>query len=140
MRAHHLLCIQGFQGHGYSPEYTANLAAIVARLRADPALPVEVRQSPDDVCVPCPFLRQAGCAAKGSGTEARVRARDEQVMRRLGLAESQTVAWADILARVASRIGEEDLPGICGDCDWLPYGMCTDGIRRLASSARQVGD
>ena len=49
-RAHHLLCMLTFAGDGYTPEFVANFAAIVARIGAGEA--VELVDGPDDVCAP----------------------------------------------------------------------------------------
>lgn len=50
LRAHHLLCLLTYVGKGYTPAFTANYDAIVARLNAgEDALLVE---GPDDICAP----------------------------------------------------------------------------------------
>ena len=52
-RPHHFLCSLGFEGKGYSPEFTANMAAIVmGRVRAPQgdATVIEVADGFDDIC------------------------------------------------------------------------------------------
>jgi len=39
LRPHHLLCIQKFTGHGYSPSFTAHMHALTASLRQSPMQP-----------------------------------------------------------------------------------------------------
>jgi len=63
-RPHHFLCSLGFEGKGYSPEFTANMTAIVqGRLRAPggESARITVTVAADDICAPCPSRRMTGC-------------------------------------------------------------------------------
>ncbi|HII92208.1 MAG TPA: DUF1284 domain-containing protein, partial [Methanosarcina sp.] len=42
IRAHHLCCIQGFQGYGYSPVFVANMRAVISDIKAFPSRPLEL--------------------------------------------------------------------------------------------------
>ena len=55
LRAHNLLCIQGFVGKGYSPEFVANMKRIVGGLLG--RTEVTVVEEPDGLCSACPNLR-----------------------------------------------------------------------------------
>jgi hypothetical protein len=131
LRAHHLLCILGFRGLGYSEEFAARMARIAGQLRSSPHTVVKVVYKPDEICAPCPFLKDGGCQQKGAQSEEDVRRRDLAVIDKLGLATGDRLPWADITARIKSRMRPEDLDAICGDCQWLSLGYCADGIRAL---------
>ena len=64
LRPHHVMCAIGWTGRGYSPEFSANMdAVVVGRLRADPDTPVQFTGTADSVCAPCPRTRPASMSA-----------------------------------------------------------------------------
>lgn len=129
LRAHNLLCIQGFVGKGYSPEFAANMARVVESLGESAG--ISVIDEPDALCSACPNLSETGCALHGQGTESGIVRQDRNVLRRLGLESGTTVTWGDILERIREKIAPDDLDDICGACPWLPMGHCKEGLRRL---------
>ena len=50
LRPHHLLCLQTFVGHGYSPEFTAHMTYVKSLLDADSHAPITLVNGPDDLC------------------------------------------------------------------------------------------
>jgi len=58
IRAHHLCCIQGFQGYGYSPIFVANLRVVISDIKAFPSRPLELISECDVVCESCPGKRE----------------------------------------------------------------------------------
>jgi hypothetical protein len=60
-----------------------------------------------------------------------MQAQDRHVLKLLGLNAGSTVRWRDVLERTRLSIKGRDLPGICGNCRWLPLGYCAEGIERL---------
>ena len=133
LRGHTLLCLQGFRGEGYSPGFTDNLATIHRSLSGNPDQPVELVEEPDAVCGACPHRAPAGCSLNGGGSEAGMQAQDRHVLKLLGLNAGGVVRWRDVLDRIRRSIKGSDLPGICGQCRWLPLGYCKEGIDRLRS-------
>lgn len=129
LSAHHVLCVHGFRGMGYSPGFVAGLTAVVDALRADPGLRVRVRVGSDQVCRACPSLTPGGCARYGRG----VVAQDARVAARLGLAQGEVHAWAALQDRVRARVAPGDLAGLCRGCPWLGHGVCAQGIADLAA-------
>lgn len=129
IRAHNLLCIQGFVGKGYSPEFVANMSEVIDGLRNRSE--VTVLAEPDAICDACPNLAESGCALHGEGSEQGIVRQDRDVMARLGIEEGATLAWGLIVERVAERVRPDDLDEICGSCPWLPLGVCKDGLRAL---------
>ena len=132
IRAHNLLCIQGFVGEGYSPAFVRNMTAVVASLAPDAE--VTVVAEPDAICDACPNLTEGGCALHGDGTEAGIVRQDRDVLRRLGIEEGAPVSWREVLATIARSVAPQDLDAICGACPWLPLGHCKRGLARLRAS------
>lgn len=131
LRAHHLICILGFRGLGYSKEYVANMSKIVGQLRSSPQTLIEIASRPDDICVPCPFLKEGGCHERGVESEEMVRNRDDAVLEKLNVLAGDMITWAEVENRIRSSISPEDLDRICHDCQWLPQGYCVAGLKRL---------
>jgi len=138
IRAHNLLCIQGFVGKGYSPAFVANMTRVVAALDAalDGDARVTVTDEPDALCASCPNLAASGCTLHGEGTERGIVAQDRDVLARLGLAAGRETTWRDVRARIAARVAPSDLDAICGACPWLPLGHCRAGLARLKEAHR----
>ena len=129
LRGHHLICILGYRGLGYSQEYVDNMTRIVEQLR--PSTLLWICSEPDDICAPCPFLGEKGCQERGPGSEEVVRNRDLAVMERLGIAAGDSIPWGEVKERIRRCISPEDLVDICQDCQWLPQGYCEEGLHKL---------
>ncbi len=135
LRAHTLLCLQGFRGEGYSASFVHNLSMIHRSLAEDPEQVVQVLDSPDAVCQVCPHhLCGAGCAIDGSESEEAMRDQDRHVLSLLGLTAGHRLPWSEVLDRIRGSVVGADLPGICGGCRWLPLGYCREGIDRLRNA------
>ena len=136
LRGHNLLCIQGFVGKGYSPEFVANMTRVVDALHANPQSEVRVVAEPDALCDVCPNLGRHGCELHGPGAERGIVFQDRDVLHRLGIADGEVLSWNAILERIRGAVGPEDLDDICGACPWLPLGHCKEGLSKLTQSRR----
>jgi hypothetical protein len=139
LRGHTLLCLQGYRGEGYSPGFTDNLSAIHRSLNEHPDQPVELADEPDAVCGACPHRAPVGCTLNGRGSEAGMQIQDRHVLALLGLKTGSVVRWRDVLARIRASVKGSDLPGICGQCRWLPLGYCSEGMEKLRSTEAVSG-
>ncbi len=137
LRGHTLLCLQGFRGEGYSPEFIANLASIHQDLAEHPDQWVEVTDRPDSVCQACPNLSAQGCRLNGERSEAEMQAQDRDVLARLGCRAGARYQWRDLLDRIRLQVTGDDLPAICGTCRWLPLGYCREGLIELKAKGSQ---
>lgn len=131
LRAHTLLCLQGFRGMGYSVEFVGNMEAIHRTLTESPQSPVEILDGPDAVCGACPHRRFAGCTLNGEESENEMKKQDHAVLQRLQMQEGSRVSWQEILDRIRTLVPASELSFICGNCRWLPLGFCREGIDRL---------
>ncbi|WP_461462616.1 DUF1284 domain-containing protein [Methanobrevibacter sp.] len=60
LRGHHLLCIQGFQGYGYSDKFQENMKNIHKKIMSNEET-IQIVTSPDDICEFCPNLNKGQC-------------------------------------------------------------------------------
>ena len=63
LRPHHLLCLQTFVGHGYSPEFTEHMTYVKSLLDADPHASITLVTGPDDLCGHCPNCVDNTCTS-----------------------------------------------------------------------------
>ena len=133
LRAHHLLCLLGFRGLGYSPEFTGNMTRIAARLRAHPATRIRLRARPDDICAACPHLA-GGCRQDGPESERRSRRRDRAVLSGLRLRSGEETSWREALLGLAQAFSPDDIARVCAPCRWLERGYCAQGLAHLTAT------
>lgn len=129
-RPHHFLCALGFEGKGYSTEFTANMAGIVmGGLRAPGGadLRIEVIAGADAICAPCPARRGTLCES-----EAKIAALDAAHGRALGLVPGDVISWGAAQARMRA-LPADALRQICAPCQWLDLGLCEAALARLKS-------
>ena len=118
LRAHHLMCMQGFQGHGYSEEFVDNMARIVQLLGDEPHTELTLLTGPDDICAACPHLEGDACV-KDDGAEEEVLAMDRMVLEALGATAGDVLPAVEAIDRLDEALaGREDAGRICGDCQW----------------------
>ncbi|KAJ55523.1 hypothetical protein ACMU_12580 [Actibacterium mucosum KCTC 23349] len=132
-RPHHFLCALGYDGHGYAPDFTANMTAIVMgqlRRHGGGRTMIEVTGTADDICAPCPHRRSAGC-----DQQARIDKLDAAHAAALDLSPGDRLSWDEAQARIVDRIKPGDLTRVCDGCQWLRYGMCEAALARLHGAA-----
>lgn len=134
IRAHMVLCLQGFRGEGYSVTFVSEMAGLLHQLAANPDQLVRLVTRPDRLCRACVNLRRGGCTLGGPEHEIHMHDQDVEVLRRLGLEEEGAYPWRVILERIGATVRGADLPGICTTCPWLELGYCTDAMDRLATA------
>ncbi|MDI6841061.1 MAG: DUF1284 domain-containing protein [bacterium] len=132
IRGHHLLCIQGFQGYGYSPKFVANMNKIVRSINSTPELLIEVTDDCDDICIPCPHNVNNICS-KDADSAKNVRdmdlsrpftkERDLQTLSLLSLKPGDKIKAKDINNLVNRIPNKIDIISICSKCEWK--NVCT---------------
>lgn len=130
IRGHHLLCMLGFRGMGYSPEFVRNMRRVVDRFFHPGAPAVRAVADCDDICAACPHRRDGRCAA-GEDSARRTRCMDLQVLQCIGVDEGTTAGADELMERLARKVSPERRRGICGDCGWADHGVCAEGLIRL---------
>jgi len=116
IRAHHLCCIQGFQGYGYSPAFVANMRAVISDIHVSPSRLIKLVSECDVICISCPGKKE--CSAQQSALAHRIRNMDLVVMDKLKIKEG-TIINADEAFRLISSLNNPfDIEDICGTCKW----------------------
>jgi hypothetical protein len=124
LRAHHLLCIHGFRGQGYSPLFVANMARLVDRLGGSPDTEVQIVTGADDVCAACPHMSGGIC----NRHDKLVADLDVSVRSRLGFDDGHRATWSEILQSIRDNIDPFRLEDVCEGCSWLDLDYCTNGL------------
>ena len=119
IRAHHLLCLPGYRGLGYSDEFTQDMWKVSAAVFAYGTI-LKIVDRCDAICVSCPDRKGNECG-KGKNSAAKIRKQDQAVAARLGVRIEDEVRSPEIWTLVRCRIRPPDLPQLCGECEWLGY-------------------
>lgn len=129
IRAHHLLCLLGFCGLGYSQEFVENMKEVSATVFSDQDF-LKIIDWCDDICAFCPHRSGDKCAKK-EDLEQEVRQMDKDVAGRLGIEIGTELQSQEVWGLVKERIAPLDLPEICKGCEWLNLRYCAEGLGNL---------
>ncbi len=130
IRAHHLLCILGFRGLGYSQEFIVTMGKVVKELDTNSTFPITVITECDIICASCPYNKGNKCL-KEADSESKVRTRDLEVLQRLGFEVGAQMPAAKAWMRIREKLTLRDVAEICRGCEWLEFGHCAQGLARL---------
>ena len=61
LRGHHLFCLLGYKGMGYSQEYVENMTKLHQSLRDEPETWVQLIEGPDQLCEKYPNSGEYHC-------------------------------------------------------------------------------
>lgn len=125
LRGHHVLCLLGYRGMGYSAEYVENMTRVHQTLRTQPGTRVHLVAGPDDLCARFPQSGTYHC------DDAEIHQRDAVILAALDLGEDQQWTWREIQQRIQRTVVPSDVARWCSTCSWLPYGVCQEGVADL---------
>lgn len=115
IRAHHLFCMRGFQGYGYSREFEYNMEEVIQYLDLHPQSRLEVVASVDVICRCCPHLKDEVC---DKSSPSNIQDMDLKVLKKLDITEGTVESVQELFKRV-KNLKLNDLRDICGDCSWI---------------------
>lgn len=125
LRGHHLFCLLGYRGMGYSPEYVENMTRLHQTLRENPKIKIQLVKGPDQLCEKYPNSGVYHCQ------EDNIYERDAVILEKLGLKLGQIVNWEDIELLIRTYIIPSDIQRVCKSCSWRSYGVCEEGIQEI---------
>ena len=118
IRAHHFLCMQGFQGYGYSKNFSRNMAEIIEILQNFPEREIEIVAETDSICTCCPYNIDGKCQ-ESQGSNNRIISMDLKVLKKLGIAPGSVFKAEEIFKIANNKLKTYiDVKYICGDCKW----------------------
>ncbi|MBY0223183.1 DUF1284 domain-containing protein [Sporosarcina aquimarina] len=128
LRGHHIFCLLGYRGMGYSEEYAENMTKIQITLRTQPDTLIQIIKGPDHLCAKFPEGQPYHCEDKG------IYVRDSEILKRLGLTFSDVLPWREVERRIRVEILPSDIATICETCSWRSLGYCEEGVERVIES------
>lgn len=117
LRAHHFLCMQGFQGYGYGGGFQERMKIIVDKINSEPVL-VKIIADVDDICGGCPNYSQNKCNLDANA-DTRINGIDNLILRKTDIKSGQ-VASAEHFKKTINAVFRLrlDVVGICEKCRW----------------------
>lgn len=123
IRAHHLLCMQGFQGYGYSDAFTKHLQKIVTQLREKPDTYIRLIAACDHICSGCPHQVQQHCQMDAE-SDSRIAAMDSAILTQMQIRPGSAGTIQEMFHKAAQAFPtQEAVKEICKDCQWTK--QCT---------------
>jgi|GEM_PF-33188 len=134
LRPHHLLCLQGFSGKGYSDDFIENMTAIKEVL-SDKNSIINLVFSNDDICFKCPHLLTNNLCATGSG----VKIKDDKIIKYFSLVQKQ-YNYHELITQIKEKITPSIMADICNECTWYDNSHCRKNILGKVSNqdAREI--
>lgn len=126
LRPHHFMCVHGFKGRGYSPEFVKNFWEVIERLQANEAEVEVVPGVKDSICEPCPNNNGVVC-----GDEAKINKLDSSYAATLKIKPGDRMHWNQAKQLVAKNVKDEDFEKNCEPCGWKKLGYCKEALRTL---------
>lgn len=116
LRGHHLLCIQGFQGYGYSEDFVKNMERIKILIDKKDTK-IKVINHNDDICKACPNLTKDNICKNLSENEKIIKM-DQEVTSKLQL-NNDLISSEELFNKLNNLFNsKEDIMPICNKCSW----------------------
>ncbi|WP_299525204.1 DUF1284 domain-containing protein [uncultured Methanobrevibacter sp.] len=114
LRGHHLLCLQGFQGYGYSDNFIKNMNYI-NNLRKSKNTIISITNKADDICKCCPNLKNNLC--ENEKQNAKITKMDNEIISKLDTSKKYDAQ--ELFNKITTIFNsKESVKYICGSCGW----------------------
>lgn len=126
MRGHHLLCMLGWKGVGYTPAFTINYNKIIERLKTE-TVTIEIIEGKDDICAPLNSENYEGYHCEDEDVLIRDKKALDDINRTLGLnltIGSQFEISEIYLADMRALFQKYEIRSACAGCSW--HDFCSD--------------
>lgn len=139
LRAHHILCMQGFRGKGYDDKFVYNMKNIIDYIQKDKDLKIKIISSADYICISCPNNKgqdstrmfEIGKIYDNRGyceKEDYILRLDKLVLEVLNIVPNNEYTYNELLEKIDKNLTEEKFEHICGSCEWYSLGYCKEGL------------
>lgn len=125
LRGHHLFCLLGYRGMGYSEEYVENMTVLHQTLRDNPQTRILLVKGPDQLCEKYPNSGKYHCQ------DDNIYERDAAILNKMGLKIGQNLNWEDIVSHIQKYVVPSDIQDVCETCSWRSYGVCEEGVQEV---------
>lgn len=125
LRGHHIFCLLGYRGMGYSQEYVEHMTRLHQTLRHNPKTRIQLVRGPDQLCENYPNSGEYHCENDN------IYERDAAILEKLGLNIGQILVWEDIESLIRKYIVPSDIQIVCESCSWRSYGVCEEGMKEI---------
>lgn len=117
IRAHHGLCIQFFEGKGYSQQFVLKMKDVIENLNKNPY--IQIVADKDIICYSCPNLENGVC-----NSQHKVSTIDKKVLSICGLDKDTIIKSDDFFKIVKEKIIKSNkLNYVCSNCEW--FNICS---------------
>lgn len=121
LRAHHLLCLQGFQGLGYNTDLTNAFSEAKNKITINPNLKIKVVLQNDDLCLSCPHHHETLTCHKDEEADQRMKQRDSATLTILQKNENDIETWNEWQNLIHKQLTNKSLAQkTCFNCEWQP--------------------
>lgn len=138
IRAHHLLCLQGFQGFGYSEKFIAQMRRVHRLLRMKPDTDIQVLIGSDILCEHCPHHYRGRCTTDdpenqpiATDTPDQAILKDRRVLTWLELENESVQLWGQLLYKVGRLVDSTAMNALCRNCKWREEEYCANALDEL---------
>lgn len=122
LRPHHGLCIQFYEGKGYSEEFIQQMDLFIAMIKNNPNRNIRLHTDTDTLCSACPNNKDNSCF-----TYDKVLQYDQKVLTLCDYKQDQVVPIKEFLDCVREIIIDtKQLDTVCSDCEW--YSICSKNL------------
>ncbi|PZE20515.1 DUF1284 domain-containing protein [Paenibacillus xerothermodurans] len=122
LRGHHVLCLLGYRGKGYSEQFCANMTSIYETLRLHPETLIEIIEGPDDICQAYPADQHPHCHNEG------IYLKDAAVLDTVDVELGSVISWEQLCSSINTNVVPDDISRLCANCRWEPLGLCKEGV------------
>lgn len=112
LRPHHSLCIQFFEGKGYSDEFVGGMKEIVSSL--NDSTKITLTRGCDVICESCPNKDDGSCDVRGTAESY-----DLKCLEIMEFQGAENMTWKELSKIAAEKIILSGrLSEVCGGCKW----------------------
>ncbi len=116
IRAHHLLCIQGFQGYGYDRYFEEHMKNVFHYFFSNPKNKLQIIVANDEICSHCPH--EVGNQCIRDSDVSNIGKLNQTVIDRAFLTENTFYSFENAVNSVNNNLKNDDILEICGECGW----------------------